>query len=41
MGFPPLRAREVINMAVSFVGKVPARVFGEVVGHAQLQAGER
>ncbi|MCJ1350406.1 MAG: hypothetical protein MMC33_000387 [Icmadophila ericetorum] len=40
-GFPPLRAREVINMAVSFVGKVPARVFGEVVGHAQLQAGER
>ena len=40
-GFPPLRAREVINLAVSFVGKVPQRVFADVVAHAQLQAGER
>ena len=33
--FPPLRAREVVEMAVSFVEKIPPRVYHELVEHGR------
>ena len=34
-GFPQLEARKVVNLAVSFVGKIPAIVYGELVDHGK------
>jgi len=34
-GFPGLRAREVVSMAVSFVKDIPREVYEELVGHVR------
>ncbi|MCJ1404680.1 hypothetical protein MMC11_007906 [Xylographa trunciseda] len=34
-GFPPLRAKRVVQLAVSFVGMVPAAVYEELVAHVR------
>ncbi|MCJ1394074.1 hypothetical protein MMC18_006952 [Xylographa bjoerkii] len=34
-GFPPLRAKRVVQLAVSFVGMVPAGVYEELVAHVR------
>ncbi|MCJ1289739.1 hypothetical protein MMC34_001272 [Xylographa carneopallida] len=34
-GFPPLRARRVVQLAVSFVGRVPQGVYEELVAHVR------
>ncbi|MCJ1306402.1 hypothetical protein MMC25_000044 [Agyrium rufum] len=33
--FPPLKAKEIVGMTVSFVEKIPARVYGELVEHGR------
>ena len=34
-GFPALKAREVVGLAVSFVEKIPSREYGELVEHGK------